>query len=271
MRIALLSDIHGNSIALDAVLADIAAQRPAAGCPHGDLDGDLDGNLDSNVDGYCILGDLVALGPDPVGVLERLSRLRNAQFIRGNTDRYAAFGDRPGPTIAEASANNALLPSLVQVANTFAWTQGMITAAGWLAWVRDLPLEIRLVLADGTRFLGVHASPGTDDGAGVSPQTNDSQIHTLFAGCQAELVCVGHTHRPFERRFNGMRIVNPGAVSLSLTADKHACYALLDAGTDGVRIEHRRVEYDRAAVIEQLRRVGHPGRDFLIQHLADPA
>jgi predicted phosphodiesterase len=251
MRIGLLSDIHGNSIALDAVLADIAA--------HGE------------VDRYFILGDLVALGPDPVGVLERLSRLRNAQFIRGNTDRYAAFGDRPGPTIEEAATNKMLLPSLVQVANTFAWTQGMITAAGWLAWMRDLPLEMRTTLADGTGSLGVHASPGKDDGAGVAAQTEDAKIDNLFAGCDASLVCVGHTHRPFVRLRDGVRIVNPGAVSLSLTEDKRACYAVLDADDNGVRVEHRRVEYDRAAVIAQLESIGHPARDFLIGYLADPA
>jgi len=250
MRIALLSDIHGNSIALDAVLADIAAR--------------------GSVDAHFVLGDLAALGPDPVGVLERLATLDDVQFIRGNTDRYAALGDRPGPTVEEAAANASLLPALVQVANTFAWTQGMITAAGWLDWVRALPLEMRRTLPDGTRFLAVHASPGKDDGAGISPQTEDSAVGPLFADRAADLVCVGHTHLPLDRRWNGVRIVNPGAISLSLTEDKRACYAVLEAGEDGVRIEHRRVDYDRAAVIVQLERIGHPARDFLIRHLADP-
>jgi putative phosphoesterase len=250
MRIALLSDIHGNSAALDAVLADIAAQGGA--------------------DGHFILGDLVALGPDPAGVLKRITALPHAQIVRGNTDRYVAFGDRPAPTLEEAAADSKLLPSLVQVANTFAWTQGMVTAAGWLPWLRDLPLEKRVTLPDATRLLIVHASPGQDDGAGISPETNDAAIDALFAGCNAELVCLGHTHLPFDRRSNGIRIVNPGAVSLSRTDDRRACYAVLVAGEDGVHIEHRSVEYDRAAVIEQLNRVGHPAREFLIKHLADP-
>ncbi len=67
MKIALLSDIHGNSTALDAVLKDIADQ--------------------GGVGGTWVLGDLVALGPDPVGVLSRLANLSGARFIRGNTDR----------------------------------------------------------------------------------------------------------------------------------------------------------------------------------------
>ncbi len=77
MKNALLSDIHGNSVELDAVLEDIKSQ--------------------GDVDAYWILGDLVAIGPDPVGVLQRLSILPNARFIRGNTDRYVVTGDRPHP------------------------------------------------------------------------------------------------------------------------------------------------------------------------------
>jgi hypothetical protein len=65
--------------------------------------------------------------------------------------------------------------------------------------------------------------------------------------------------------------VNLGAVSLALTPDKLASYALLEADRDGHRIRHRRVAYDRAAVIAQLDRIGHPGCGYLIRHLSDPA
>jgi hypothetical protein len=55
-------------------------------------------------------------------------------------------------------------PRLVEVAHGFAWTQGVITAAGWLNWLTALPLELRLELRDGTRLLAVHVAPGQDDG-----------------------------------------------------------------------------------------------------------
>jgi predicted phosphodiesterase len=250
MRVALLSDIHGNSVALEAVLKDIALQ--------------------GGVDAYWILGDLVALGPDPIHVLEQLSALPNAQFIRGNTDRYVALGDRPGPTSQEVIANPRLLTSLIEVANTFAWTQGMITAAGWLNWLRNLPLELDLTLPHGARFLGVHASPGKDDGTGVRPNMHPNELAELFSGCEAALVCIGHTHLPSEQHWNGIHIVNPGAVSLSLTPDKGASYALLQSAGGHYRLQHRRVDYDRAAVIDRLNDVGHPGRAYLINHLSDP-
>ncbi len=67
----------GNPIALDAVLADIEAK--------------------GSVDGYLVLGDLVAVGHDPAGVLERLVKLPGARFVQGNTDRYVVSGQRPYP------------------------------------------------------------------------------------------------------------------------------------------------------------------------------
>ena len=110
MRIAIFSDIHGNSIALDAVLEDMGKS--------------------GSFDEHWVLGDLVALGPDPVEVLERLSALPDTKFIRGNTDRYVFAGDRPPPTIQKAQEDSTKLTALVQCAGTFAWTQGVVTNGG---------------------------------------------------------------------------------------------------------------------------------------------
>ena len=249
MRIALLADIHGNELALNAVLRDIEAR--------------------GGVNAYWILGDLVALGPQPVQVLEILSELPNTRFIRGNTDRYVVSGDRPSPSIEEAKTNSELMGALVEVANTFAWTQGMVTARGWLPWLQELPVEMRIELPDGTRFLGVHASPGRDDGSGIGSHMNAAEIAPLMQDCAADLVCVGHTHCPFEHRVDGVHVVNPGAVSLSVAADKGASYFLLGAAKKGYSVQHYSVPYDRAAVIDQLNRLRHPGRGYLIKHLSD--
>lgn len=247
MRIALLADIHGNAIALEAILADIGREGGA--------------------DAFWVLGDLVAIGPDPVGVLERLSTLTNLRLIRGNTDRYVALGDRPGPSVAAVQADATLFTPLIQVASTFSWTQGMITAAGWLPWLKELPLDFEMELPDGTRFLGVHASPGTDDGTGISPASSDEEIGLLFNGCNAGLVCVGHTHLPLDRRWKGIHLVNPGSVGLSRTPDLHACYAFLDVDNEGYRVIHRRAAFDRRRVIDQLIGLGHPAREYIIYHL----
>src|SRR6266536_6222936 len=110
MRIALLSDIHGDTLVLDAVLTDIAAQ--------------------DDIDRYWILGDFSSMGYDPVGVLERVTKLPAVSFVRGNHDRYTITGERPGPTLEQAQANPHLLPLLLVMAENLAWTQGQIRASG---------------------------------------------------------------------------------------------------------------------------------------------
>ena len=192
MRIALLSDIHGNAIALDAVLTDIAMQ--------------------GGVDEYWILGDLVAVGPQPVAVLERLQALPNARFTRGNTDVYITTGERPPPTSADVLTNPHRLLVFEEVAQTMAWTQGAIAATGWLPFLDALPLEQRLTLPEGTRLLGVHASPGEEGGPGIRPDYPVAEIAARIAGCEADLLCVGHTHWPMNVRIGVTHVVNLGSV-----------------------------------------------------------
>jgi predicted phosphodiesterase len=247
MRIALLSDIHGNSLALDAVLADIAGR--------------------GGVDEYWLLGDLCALGHDPVGVLERLDRLPAARIIRGNTDRYVTTGDRPPPSADQVRGDGRLLETYAEVAATFAWTQGAVTAAGWFDWLAHLPPEMELTLPDGTACLAVHASPGRDDSPGFSPEQSDEEMVELLDGCPAQLVLAGHTHRPVNRRVGRWHVVNPGSVSNPRPPDLRACYAILTADERGCAVEHHRVEYDRDEVIVILQRQRHPGAAFLIRHL----
>ncbi len=244
MRIVLFSDIHGNSTALDAVLADI--RKLGA------------------IDAYWVIGDLVGIGPDPVGVLDRLYRLKKAFFVRGNTDRYVTSGKRPRLTREAIKSHPDIVSHLVAITESFAWTQGAITASGWLEWLSKQPLEQRLVLPDGTRLLGVHASPGHDSGQGIYPGLREDQLRSLLRGCQADLVCVGHTHWPMDFYLGRIRVINLGSVSNPYSPDLRANYVLLDVDGAGYRIEQRRVDYNRDAVIAAVQRVRHPAADYII-------
>ncbi|HLZ58547.1 MAG TPA: metallophosphoesterase family protein [Ktedonosporobacter sp.] len=244
MRIALLSDIHGNPMALDAVLADIQAQ--------------------GEVDAYWVLGDMAALGYDPAGAIERIAALPNARFVRGNTDRYTVSSDLPF-TVEYVLEHPRLLPRTLNLVRDMGWTQGMVTAAGKLQWLKDLPLEQRLTLPDGTRLLGVHAAPGTDDGDGIHPKQSDDELRAILAGCEADLIFVGHTHVALDRTVDTIRVVNLGSVSLPFTPDLRASYVLLDANTSGYQLEMRRVEYDREAVLAKIRESGRPAGEFISQ------
>jgi predicted phosphodiesterase len=256
-RFALLADIHGNLVALDAVLADIKER--------------------GGVDEYWILGDIVALGPAPVETLERLSEVPRLpggprlRCVRGNTERYVCTGDRPPPSLEQAAADSRHLPVLVEVAGSFAWTLGAVSQGGWLAWLTALPVEQRCVLPDGTRLLGVHAGPGRDDGLGFHPGLNEAERSFLLTNCDADLVCVGHTHTPLDVTTNGVRVVNPGSVSNPVPPDPRASYALLESDACGVRVTHHRVEYDRQAAIDALHRLRHPGAAFIVRHLRGKA
>ncbi|MDA0351023.1 MAG: metallophosphoesterase family protein [Chloroflexi bacterium] len=243
MRVALFSDIHGNSIALDAVLADIEE--------HG------------GVDATWVLGDLVAIGADPVGVLERLEALLSTTIIRGNTDRYVTTGDRPPPTEPDVRGDPSLFARYTEVQRSFAWTQGMVTAAGWLEWLSALPLDARLLLPDGTRLLGVHASPGTDDGPGFHPGQGDDERAAAVAGCEADLVVVGHRHYPARWSVGGIDVIALGSVSNPLAPDLRASYVVLEADERGYEVEHRRVAYDLDASIAATDDVRHPAAEFI--------
>lgn len=243
MRLAILSDIHGNPIALDAVLADIQNQ--------------------GEIDAYWVLGDFSALGYDPLTPLEKLTALPHASFTRGNTDRYVVTEDLP-ISPEKVLQEPPLLAQIIEMARGFAWTRGYLSATGWLDWLMNLPLEVRLTLPDGTRLLGVHASPGRDDGPGIQPRHSDEQLKHQLAGCEADVAIVGHTHVPLDRQVENIRVINLGSVSNPVTPGLQATYALLEADERGYHIQLRRVEYDRDAVIHAIEQSHHPTPSFLM-------
>jgi len=261
MRIAVFSDTHGNSIALDAVLGDM--QRVGG------------------ADAHWFVGDAAMIGFDPMGTVERLSGLPNLVAVRGNGDRRIATAPE---IVREITARFiATAPEIVREItarfiatasdeeaviwrSTLAdseWTRDALKAAGLYGWIARLPLEERVTLPDGTRVLLVHASPGTDEGVGIREEQRDEEVGALLAGANADLVFVGHTHQPLDRTVDGVRIVNLGSVSNPPREDKRAMWTLLGADESGYTVERRYAAYDLAAVRERLARDQVPARDYL--------
>jgi Icc-related predicted phosphoesterase len=127
MRIAVLSDIHGNLLALDACLADLESQGSA--------------------DAIVVAGDLCLGGPKPKKVLQRLEEI-GAACVRGNTDRYLS---------EDSSREKRSQLESAQIA----WTRHEI-GERWAAWLKDLPFALRIG-EDNNQLLIVHANPLTDD------------------------------------------------------------------------------------------------------------
>jgi predicted phosphodiesterase len=251
-----MADIHGNDVALRAVLDDAA---------------------DCQVDRWWVLGDLVLFGPRPAEVLGLLRSLPGIEMLRGNTDRYVLTGEQPAPhaTAADAAGSVELVERYGLMAAGIGWTRGVLGQAGLLEILTGLPSELGLRLPDGTRMLGVHASPGADDGPGIRPGLPDEQLSRLLAGCAAGVVIGGHTHIATDRRVGGIRALNPGSTGMPKRPGE-ASWLLLEVN-DGPEHHddpgrgaagrftavHRVVPYDANAVARDLRARRHPNAEFV--------
>lgn len=243
MRLAMLSDIHGNSIALDAVLDDIQSI--------------------GGVDEYWILGDHVNQGYDPAGVMARLDRLEPKRCVSGNTDRYLVDGSRRGPSVERVLANPELMDRVVSAEQGSGWARGVLTATGHYDWVRELQFEHRTTLPDGTRLLGVHASLASDEWVPIA-STTAAEIADHFPGLDADLVFAGHAHLESDNTFDGVRFVTLGSVANSMNEDRRAKYAILEADAAGYKVTRRRVAFDYDRLVSEIRATRHPSEPWLL-------
>ncbi len=172
-RIALLSDIHGNLPALDAVLADIDAAGIA--------------------ERYC-LGDLVGYGPDPSGVVERM-QASGIPTVRGNYDD--GIGHRRGQCGCYYLTEQAKSDG----AASYAFTDAALSDADH-EWLAGLPDELRFEASSGARVLLAHGSPRKINEY-LMPDRTDEFLARLADAASADIVCVGHVHLPYRRIVTG--------------------------------------------------------------------
>jgi predicted phosphodiesterase len=223
MRVAILSDIHGNAVALDACLADLATQGGA--------------------DRIVAAGDLCLDGPRPKKVLKRLREI-GAGVVRGNTDRMIAIDDA---NLYDAAERDALL-----------WQRGAL-GQDWVAWLGAAPAT--LAIGEGPDGLLVtHATPQHDD-EHVWPDAPDDQLERITAGILQKTLAFGHLHVPYVRRWRDRLLVNVASAGLPKDGDPRAHYAILVRQTSGWSVRSRRVDFDVDRVAQQLRRCGMPDAD----------
>ena len=237
-----MSDIHGNRHALEAVVADAAAL---------------------GVDRWWVLGDLVAIGPDPVATIELIAELPRVEVISGNTERYVLTDDRPPPHAADVLADPDLLPLYGTVQALVRLDRGRARRDGWLDWLRRLPPDVRMELPDGPAVLGVHAFPGRDDGPGITPAPRRGQ-----AAPRPRRDRRGHRlrrpHAPTHRPVVGdVRAVNLGSVSNPITDDLRASYAVLHADRHGTPSSTAASPTTTTRSCDAVARSGHPAADFI--------
>lgn len=224
MRVGLLSDVHGNLAALNAVRAALADA----------------GSLDSVI----VAGDLLLGGPWPTEVWEALAAERYV-LVQGNTD--AELAGLMQPTLDPGH------PYQQAYAARYQWTLEHIDASIQRA-LRELPSEHRVSTPAGD-LLVVHASPrGLDDRAG-GPHNTAAEIAAAYGGTGASAIAFGHWHQSFVRLTPHALLINVASVSLPLDGRPLASYTILTAAPDGWIVEQQRVPYDadEAANVERER------------------
>ena len=231
-RLAAISDIHGNATALEAVLKEIARERP---------------------DAVLIAGDLVLNGPEPALVIDVLRSLppTTTLIVAGNTDIAAADFDYGA---------------------AYPWMQDgvpdvIVAAAEWahdalgeerVDWLRRLPTERRWRADDDTLVLACHASPGSQT-AGFDQELDPNVTLERVSRTDARVIVCGHTHIPEIRDLGWKLIVNDGSAGYVFDGDPTASWALIDLEDGEVRAEIRRTVFDALSVANAISARGLAG------------
>lgn len=225
--LAFVSDVHGNALALQAVLADIGAR---------------------GIERVYCLGDLVGYGPDPEGVID-LIRAAAIPCVTGNYDDGIGF-ERGGcgcfyPDDAAREIGAA----------SYRFTVAAVSAEG-KAWLRALPHELR-IKAGGHRLHLVHGSPRRINEYLLIDR--DSRTFMRLAAAETDDVLVfGHTHVPWHREHGGVHFVNVASAGRPKDGDPSAAYTLLRLGLGRVEAETVRVAYDAEETARAVLTAGLP-------------
>jgi predicted phosphodiesterase len=221
VRYALISDVHANLPALDAVLADVAQQH---------------------VDAIYHLGDLVGYAPWPNEVVQRLIDA-GISGVAGNYDstvatNYAHCGCRYEDPRQEELSHLS-----------YAWTREHVTAKS-KAWLAALPFRIDLRPsgghAAGPSVILIHGNQ-TLNTVYVTEDRSDDFLAKMAGGVGAragDIIAFGHTHVPWHRVVGDVHFVNTGSVGRPKDGDARAGYVILELASQQPTIEFRRVEYD---------------------------
>ncbi|CAN5634802.1 MAG: metallophosphatase family protein [Actinomycetota bacterium] len=222
MKYALISDIHSNLPALEAVLADIDGRDDVRAVYH--------------------LGDLVGYAPWPDEVVN-VVRERRIPGIAGNYDSTVANDYKHCGCKAESPRGEELSHI------SYEWTREHVSP-GTKQYLGELPFRMDVRVRGGhtsrPQITLVHGTPTlntlywTED----RPDSFCSKMAKAAGSRGGDLIAFGHTHKPWEREVEGVRFVNTGSVGKPKDGDWRAGYVLVEAGEEIEGVEFARVEYD---------------------------
>ena len=232
MKIAIISDIHGNLVALEAALAEIDRIAP---------------------DQIICLGDVFVTGPQPRGALARVRAL-GCPVVMGNTDEWALH---PQPFTIRSKADQMLY-------DVELWGAQQLTGDDQ-DFIRTFQPTIEVDLGYGRSLLCFHGSPRSNTEI-IRATTLDDELTEKLGNNRAAIFAGGHTHVSLLRHFQNSLILNPGSVGLPFVMQPDgrrvnpawAEYALVEAGNGRLDITLRRVPYDLDALREAVAQSNMP-------------
>jgi predicted phosphodiesterase len=241
MKVAIISDIHGNAVAFEAVLAALHGEAP---------------------DRVLCLGDAIQGGPEPRRVVELLREL-GCPVVMGNADAFLLGTDTGAEHMDDARRR-----SLEAVRD---WTVAQLSEPD-RAFIAAFAPTVAMPLEGGRELLGFHGSPASFDDL-LLPLTPDDALDRLLGGVRADITCGGHTHVQFVRRRGAGLFFNPGSVGLAYDhrqegvprPDPWAEYALLTSRGRDLGLEFRRVPFDLPALLQRYRASGRPDAEVAIR------
>lgn len=211
MKIAVLSDIHGNYAAFEAVLNDLEKK---------------------GADGIIIAGDHFNDSPQPMQVFERLKTI-NAWVIKGNKEerilRYHNGEFHNWDKYLQMSA--------------FIWTYRQFNGEV-MDYIINLPEQLVVDAPGKDKIRVVHGSPFRIN-EDLSPDRDEGKVIKALQSIDEKVLVCGHTHAQWYRRLGGKLIVNPGSVGLGFNASASAEYSLLEWSKDHWEVQQYTVAYDK--------------------------
>ncbi|UUZ83918.1 metallophosphatase family protein [Paenibacillus sp. P26] len=234
MKLAFISDIHGNSVALDAVLEDIREQ---------------------SVDQIYVLGDLCYRGPDPKGSLERIRALQT-KVIKGNADEWVVRG------VGQGEVADQVLGLMNRERD---WTVSRLEAQD-IEYLNGLPTGLELE-AEGVSISAFHAAPDSLFDIILPDAGEDVLKSRLMSAAEADIYIYAHIHKPYIRYIEGKVLINIGSVGLPFDGLAKASYAIVEVEKGGIRTSIERVPFDIGEVIRQYEAGQYPNTEMMARIL----
>lgn len=233
VRIAVISDIHGNHYALSKVLEDIK---------------------ESDVDGIYCLGDIVSLGHQTGKVMDALHQLENIKFIQGNHDDEVvkAFRGRTSNVKGPEHGHHLYIADHIH--------------QEYIQMLENLPLTATVEIY-GHNILMTHYH--LDDNSLYIPIDDEPTLASLqkhYDNSRYDVILFGHDHMSLHLEDENRLFINPGA--LGVTVDAFSPYTIMELGADGaIDLEFKKVPYDRNSFVKELRDENPPALDFILKVL----